>query len=159
MNSKLAKTLIGAATLALLLAGCASMSSGGGSGIESLSMGNYSNIKDEQYKDVHNQADLDALWKQAFSGMSGAPDKPTVDFSKNMVLAMFLGDQKHGGYLVRFTNFSVTGDTANVTVEVTVPGANCRYPNRASDPYAFALAPAAKQVNFNVTQRRAPDCG
>ena len=159
MNSKLAKTLIGAVTLALLLAGCASMGGGGSNGIVPLNMGNYSNIKDEQYKDVHNQADLDTLWQQAFSGMSGAPDKPTVDFSKNMVLAMFLGDQKHGGYLVRFTDFSVTGDSANVTVEVIIPGANCRYSNRASDPFAFALAPAAKQVNFNVTQRRAPDCG
>ena len=159
MNSKLTKPLIGAATLVLLLAGCASMGGAGSNGLVPLGMGNYSNIKDEQYKDVHNQADLDALWKQAFGGMSGAPDKPMVDFSKNMVLAMFLGDQKHGGYLVRFTDFSVTGDTASVTVEITIPGMNCRYSNRASDPFAFALAPAAKQVNFNVTQRNAPPCG
>lgn len=160
MNRKfLMKPLTGAAVLALLLAGCASMGAGGGNGVQPLSMGNYSNIKDEQYKDIHTQADLDALWTQAFGGLSGAPDKPTVDFSKNMVLAMFLGDQKHGGYLIRFTDFSVTGDTANVNVEVTIPGTNCRYPGRASNPFAFALAPAVKQVNFNVTQRNAPACG
>ncbi|HKT31351.1 MAG TPA: hypothetical protein VJS89_02515 [Gammaproteobacteria bacterium] len=155
----LMKPLAAAAVCALLLAGCAGMGGGGGNGVEPLSMGNYSNIKDEQYKDVHTQADLDALWTQAFANMSGAPDKPMVDFSKNMVLAMFLGDQKHGGYLVRFTDFSVTGDTASVTVEVIIPGTNCRYPNRPSNPFAFALAPAAKQVTFNVVQRNAPPCG
>lgn len=158
MNGKYLKTLIGGIVFALLLVGCASI--GGGNGITPMSMGNYSNIKDEQYKDVHNQADFDALWQQAFANLSGAPDKPTVDFSKNMVLAMFLGAQKHGGYIVRFTNFDDSGPTVNVTVEVTVPGTNCRYPNRASDPYAFALAPATtKQVNFTVTQRNAPACG
>ena len=159
MKSQFLKTLTGAAVSAMLLAGCASMGGGGGNGVVPLSMGNYSNIKDEQYKDVHNQADLDALWQQAFANLSGAPQKPAVDFSKNMVIAMFLGHQEHGGYLIRFTDFSITGDTANVTVEVTIPGANCRYPNRTSEPFAFALAPAAKQVNFNVTQRNAPECG
>lgn len=159
MNNKYLKTLVGATAFTLLLAGCASMGGGSGNGIVPLNMGNYSNIKDEQYQDVHNQADLDKLWQQAFANLSGAPDKPTVDFSKNMVLAMFLGDQKHGGYLVRFTDFSLTGTTANITVEVTSPGRNCRYPNRSSDPFAFALAPAATQVNFNVVNRQAPDCG
>jgi hypothetical protein len=158
VNSKFLKILPGTAVLAMLLAGCASMG-GGGNGVVPLSMGNYSNITQEQYNDVHNQADFDKLWQQAFGNLSGAPDKPAVDFSKDMVIAMFLGDQKHGGYIIRFTDFKVTGDTANVTVEVTIPGTNCRYPERASDPYAIALAPAAKQVNFTVTQRNAPACG
>lgn len=160
MNSKLAKTLIGAATLGLLLAGCASMGGGGGNGIVSLSSGNYSNLKDQQYKDIHSQADLDALWQQAFGGLSGTPDKPTVDFSKNMVLAAFLGEQKHGGYIVRFTDLDASGPTVNVTVEVTIPGTNCRYPERPAQPFMFATAPATtKQVNFTVTQRNAPACG
>lgn len=159
MNGKLAKTLIGAATLVLLLAGCASLSGSAG-GVEVLSSGNYSNIKDQQYKDIHNQADFDALWKQAFGGLSGAPSEPTVDFTKNMILAGFIGEQKHGGYVLRFTQYDDSGPTVNVTVEVTIPGTNCRYPQREAQPFLIAAAPATtKQVNFNVTQRNAPACG
>ncbi|MGB9428522.1 MAG: protease complex subunit PrcB family protein [Gammaproteobacteria bacterium] len=159
MKSNFVKTLTAAATLMLLLAGCASMG-GSSSGTEMLSTGNHSNMKDEQYKDVHNQADFDALWQQAFANQSSAPSKPAVDFSNNMVLTMFLGEQKHGGYIIRFTNFDASGATVNVTVEVTIPGTNCRFPSGTSEPYAFASAPATtKQVNFNVTQRNAPACG
>jgi len=122
------KILPGAAVLAMLLAGCASMGGGGAAGVEVLASGNYSNMKDQQYKDIHNQADFDALWQRAFGGLSGAPSKPTVDFTKNMVLAAFLGQQKHGGYVVRIAKLDDSGPTVNVTVEVTIPGTNCRYP-------------------------------
>ncbi|MGA9852922.1 MAG: hypothetical protein WBR15_08340 [Gammaproteobacteria bacterium] len=160
MNSNIMKSLTVVATLVLLLAGCASMDGSSSGGVEVLSSGNYSNMKDQQYKDIHNQADFDALWQQAFANQSGAPSKPSVDFSKDMILAAFLGDQKHGGYIIRFTDYDASGATVNVTIEVTVPGTNCRYPGRAADPFLFALAPATtKQVNFNVSQRNAPACG
>lgn len=150
---------LGVAAAALILTGCASMG-GGAPGIESLASGQHSNMKDQQYTDVHSQADFDALWTKTFANQSSVPTKPQVDFSKDMVLAAFIGQQKHGGYLIRFTDVDASGATVNVTVEVTVPGTNCRYTESQTEPFLFASAPATtKQVNFNVTQRNAPKCG
>ena len=163
MNSNFMKTLIFLATAALLLAGCASMS-GGDSGVNVLASGNHSNMKDQQYSDIHNQADFDALWKKAFVGQSGAPDKPVIDFSKDMVLAAFIGDQPTGGYEIRFKDIDASGASVNVTVEVTQPGQNClrsQSSQRPSEAFLIVAIPAStKPVNFNTPPaERAPGCG
>jgi hypothetical protein len=153
------KHLTGLAILALLLAGCATMGSNS-SGVDTLVSGNHSNMKDQQYNDIHNQADFDALWQKAFANQASAPAKPTVDFSSRMVLAAFLGEQKHGGYLMRIQDIDASGDSVNVTLEVTVPGQNCRFLQSETEPFLFVSAPASsKTVNFNVRQTNAPACG
>ncbi len=160
MSSNYMKTLMISCMAALLMAGCASMG-GGNSGAQVLVNGNHSKIKDQVYKDIHNQADFDALWKQAFEGMSGAPDKPVVDFSKQMVLVAFIGDQPTGGYRIRFTKIDSTGPTINVSILVSQPGQNCRVPQRASDAFLIVAIPASsKPVNINTPDtERMPACG
>lgn len=153
------KTLTAIAALTLLLAGCASMG-GSSSGIEILTSGQHSNIKDQQYTDIHNQADFDALWKKAFANMSSAPTKPVVDFSKQMVIASFIGHEDHGGYFVRVTKVDDSGATLNVTVMVTIPGANCHFTLASTETYNFSAIPASsKTVNIDPKQQNAPSCG
>ena len=159
MNSNYMKNLIISVATALLIAGCASMG-GSDSGVNILTSGNHSNIKDPQYSDIHNQADFDALWQKAFAKQSGAPDKPVVDFSKDMVLAIFIGDQSTGGYIIRIKNVDTSGATIDVTVLVTSPGQNCRHPRSASDAFMIATMPAStKTVNFDPKYEQAPACG
>lgn len=159
MNSNFMKTLVFSATVALLLGGCASMG-GGASGVEILASGNHSDMQDQQYVDIHKQADFDVLWQKTFANLSSVPSKPAVDFSKNMVLAAFIGTQNHGGYLIRIVNIDASGATVQVTAEVTIPGTNCRYTQSKTEPFLFVTAPATnKPVNFNLTQRNAPACG
>ncbi|MGH8307791.1 MAG: protease complex subunit PrcB family protein [Gammaproteobacteria bacterium] len=159
MNSNFMKTLTAIATLTLLLAGCASMG-GGSSGLDILVSGQHSNIKDQQYMDIHNQADFDAMWQKAFANRSDAPDKPVVDFSKNMVLTAFIGDQPTGGYKIRFSNVDASGATVDVTVVATQPGQNCRHTQRSTEPFLIATIPAStKTVNINPQSEQAPGCG
>lgn len=153
------KTLTIAAVTGLLLAGCASLS-GGPAGVTVLASGNHSNIKDQMYKDIHTQADFDKLWQKAFGGMGMAPDKPNVDFSKDMVIASFIGEQKHGGFIIRITKVDQTPSGIDVTVMTTIPGANCRYPRSTSEQFQIATIPAStKPVSFNAEQQNAPACG
>ncbi|MGH8279396.1 MAG: hypothetical protein ACRETQ_07520 [Gammaproteobacteria bacterium] len=159
MNIASIKTLTFAAVGGLLLAGCASMA-GGSSGATILVGGNHSKITDQTYKDVHSQADLDKLWQQAFGGMSQVPTQPSVDFSKDMVIAAFLGSEKHGGYVARITNVDNSGASLGVTVTITVPGQNCNFSQSTSEQYQFFSIPASsKPVSFNITQRNAMPCG
>lgn len=160
MNIARIKTLTIAAVTGLMLAGCASLGGGGPAGVTVLTSGNHSNIKDQTYKDIHTQADFDKFWDQAFGGMGMAPDKPTVDFSKDMVIASFIGEQTHGGFVIRITKVENTGSEIDVTVTVTIPGANCRYPRNSTEQFQFATLPASTEpVNFNLAQQNAPACG
>lgn len=159
MNITSMKTLTIAAVAGLVLAGCASMGGGPG-GVTVLTSGNHSNIKDQTYKDIHSQADFDKFWNEAFGGMGMAPDKPSVDFSKDMVIASFIGEQSHGGYVIRITKVENTGSQINVTVMVTIPGANCHYPRNSTEQFQIATMPASTEpVNFNLQQQNAPACG
>lgn len=158
MNIKAIKTSIAAAALGLVLMGCASM--GGSGGTDVLASGNHSNIKHQQYTALHNQAAFDALWQKAFANLPAAPNKPVIDFSKQMVIASFIGQQSHGGYLVRIGHVDDSGPKLNVTVMVTIPGTNCRYPESPSDAYQFNALPATtKPVRFHIRQQNAPGCG
>lgn len=159
MNIASMKTLTIAAVMGLLLAGCASLS-GGPSGVTVLASGNHSNIKDQMEKDIHTQADFDKLWQKAFGSMGMAPNKPKVDFSKDMVIASFIGEQKHGGFIIRITKVNETPTAVGVTIMTTIPGANCRYPRNTSEQFQIATIPAStKPVSFNVEQQNAPACG
>ncbi len=159
MNSNFMKTLIISAATALLMAGCAGMS-GGDSGANILATGSHSNIKDQIYQDIHNQADFDAMWNKAFAGQSGAPDKPVVDFSKDMVLAVFIGEQPSGGFRIRIGKIDASGPTIEVTIVGIQPGQNCRHPQTSSEPFLIATFPSStKTVNFSPQSERAAQCG
>ena len=159
MNSKLMKTLIISAATALLIAGCASMG-GSDSGADILATGSHSNMKDQTYSDIHNQADFDALWTKAFANQSSAPDKPVVDFSKDMVLAVFIGEQPTGGFRIRISKIDTSGADIEVTVVGVQPGQNCRHPQTSSEPFLIATFPAStKTVNFTPQSERAAQCG
>jgi PrcB C-terminal len=162
VNSKHMKILFISMMAGFLIAGCASMG-GATSGVDELSSGNHSNIKDPMSLDIHNQADFDALWQKAFANLSGAPDKPMVDFSKSMVVAVFAGGEPTGGYAIRVSNVDNTGDSMNVTAVITQPGQDCLrsdFSRRASEPYLFAMLPAStKPVNITTQLRNAPSCG
>jgi PrcB C-terminal len=162
VNCNYMKKLIISALTAFLFAGCASMG-GGNSGADVLASGNHSNMKEQEYLDIHNQADFDAMWKKAFAGQSGAPDKPAVDFSKDMVLAAFIGDQPTAGYEIRFKDIDTSGTSVNATLEITRPGQNClrsQAAMRLTDPFLIVAIPAStKPVNFNPVPQTQPACG
>jgi PrcB C-terminal len=159
VKGKFMQKLIISAAAALVIAGCASMG-GGDSGVDILASGNHSNMKDQQYVAFTNQADFDSMWQKAFAGQSGAPDKPVVDFSKNMVLAIFIGEQPTGGFRIRISKVDTSGADIQVTFYGIQPGQNCRHPQTSTEPFLIATIPTStKSVDFNPQSERAPACG
>ena len=100
------------------------------------------------------------MWNKAFAGQSGAPDKPVVDFSKDMVLAIFIGEQPTGGFRIRINKIDTSGADIEVTLVGIQPGQNCRHPQTSSEPFLIATFPAStKTVNFTPQSERAAQCG
>ena len=136
-------TIAVAALAAIIVSGTAIS----GSSVDVLVKGNHSNIKYLMEKDFHNQADLDAFIATAFD-KGHAPDFGTIDWTKNMVLAAFIGYQQHSGYQVRFTKVDDSGDNVEVNVKIVIPCME-RSGGDATQPFVFVTYPAStKPVHF-----------
>jgi hypothetical protein len=64
------------------------------------------------------QAEYDALWREHAPGRAAPP----VDFSRNMVVAVFLGSRPSAGFEVQITRVQREGDAAVVTWAERRPG-------------------------------------
>ncbi|HEX2669149.1 MAG TPA: protease complex subunit PrcB family protein [Gammaproteobacteria bacterium] len=158
------RLLIIVAALAAGLVGCAS---GGGTevnGATILQTGPHSAVKDQGTREVHDQAALEALWKETYATASSPPDMPTVDFTKQTVVALFLGAKKHGGFRLTVARAEPSASVPNsfdVDFAVILPGDNCR--NTTQDityPYIIAVVPAGpdQHISFDHEERQTPPC-
>jgi hypothetical protein len=135
--------------VAALAAGLAAGSSLAGD-IEQLASGTHATLTDQTYKDIHSADDLKAFWATAFGGMSSPPKVPEVDFTKQMLLAVFIGQQQHSGDKVRVKSFDDSGDDFHVIVEVEIP---CHMRMEKDVPYVIVTVPATtKAVTWDTKQ-------
>jgi hypothetical protein len=93
---------------------------------------------------------------------TGASDAtpPAVDFSKEMVIAVFLGERPTGGFSVRVTEISIPESAGglSVSVEEVKPGKRCIVPMVITYPYQIVrLARNEGPVVFNQAIR-VKDC-
>ncbi|HEV7165862.1 MAG TPA: hypothetical protein VGO35_10775 [Gammaproteobacteria bacterium] len=141
------RLLIAVSAFAVILAGCAS-AGGGSSGITVLQAGGHSAMKDQVYKDLHSQADLDAFLATAFD--KGSAPSLQVDWTKQMVLVAFIGIQKQSGYRVSFTKVDDSSpDAVQVSLKVTIPCSKESRPGENQSPYQIVTVPATtKVVNY-----------
>lgn len=101
--------------------------------------GSESTVRAPRNQVVRNESELQALWQTA--GIKSIP-KPQVDWRRQMLGAIFLGDQPGQGHEIRLHEIqrTVTGQTVKYHVEspVTVTGASSR-------PFFIFLMPLSRQ--------------
>ena len=80
--------------------------------------GDQSGIERQREVTIRTAEEWQALWKEHH------PDEqpPSVDFSKSMVIGVFLGFRNTGGYSVAITSIDRTGNEIVVTWKETRPG-------------------------------------
>jgi hypothetical protein len=130
-------------------------------GLVILEQGAHSDVADEAYKDVHNDADLKALWAQVYGKSASPPSIPQIDWTKQMVLAYFMGEQKHTGYRIAFTEAQEDLGVFKAQVTVTIPGMNCHANPDKVRPYIIVAVPiSAAPISFDdPLQKNGPPCG
>lgn len=107
---------------------------------------------------IRDAAAWDALWSRLTSNVSPAPERPAVDFTKDMVVVAAMGSRGHGGYKVMITGAAEQGGAVTVEVTETSPGPGCMTPMIMTSPVAIASLPrSAGDVKFNVIKKTA-DC-
>lgn len=107
---------------------------------------------------ITNIDDLDKAWGKAFVNYERKKPIPVIDFEKQVVLLVAMGEKSNGGYSIKVG--SVTNNTKNtvVTVLETIPGESCPTPSVMSYPYQLVLMPKQDSEVIFKTIEKVYDC-
>lgn len=89
---------------------------------------------------VTSQQQLQELYNKL-----GWNDIPQIDFTKNNVVALFMGEKRTGGYSIGIKKVTIEGNTAIVTSVETKPQEG-HVTMAITSPYCIALIPKTQKV-------------
>lgn len=92
-------------------------------------------------------------WASFWSEL-GVGERPMVDFSRDVVVAVAAGQRPSGGYEIAVDR--VTNDTGELTAEVveTVPGPNCVTTGSLTQPVDVIAVPSVAPRSWSFVERR-----
>lgn len=151
--------LLGAAGVAaLMITGCAVQPAMDPSAnFHVLASGTHSGVRKQQFVVIRDAAGYATWWRRASASRSSQTPPPTVDFSRQMVIGLFIGARRTGGYRVEVSGVSRDGDTATVHVREQAPATNCRTTQVLTQPFTMISTDKARDVRFD-TQRVEKPC-
>ncbi|MBI5240755.1 MAG: protease complex subunit PrcB family protein [Elusimicrobia bacterium] len=115
--------------------------------------GQSAGVKQKTFVVVRSQAEWSALWAKHTAGKAQA--RPCVDFSKEMVVAVFLGERNQGGTKVEVTVMAdpLEPQSRMVVFYREVPPASGRFNMQMlSQPFVMVKVPLKAKVDFEEDQ-------
>lgn len=92
---------------------------------------------------IRSQQELNNIYAEL--GLGAAPK---IDFTKRNVVAIFMGQQRSGGYSISIDNVTLKGSNAEVIINATYPEKGAMVTTVMTAPYCIATIPYAGQVKF-----------
>ena len=118
----------------------------------------FKTIKKGQYCGIEKAGNLvitsNEEWKKTWEGLfmevePEVPELPNVDFNKNQVIAVFMGQKGSGGYSVEITGVYEYEDKVIVNVLRKTPSADAMVSQAMTQPFHIILIPMInKQIIF-----------
>jgi len=75
-----------------------------------------SGIKDRQFIAIRNEKEWESLWARHKSTFSPMPKIPSVDFDREMVVAVFSGEKRTGGYGIEIQEIEENREKGEIAV-------------------------------------------
>jgi hypothetical protein len=123
-------------------------------GFTTISVGTHSGYGSQANLVIQDSQAWIDLWNQHMLFMVEPLPVPEVDFSSNMVVAVFMGVKPTGGYALHVYEVVETEATIVVKMERTEPGPTTIVPQVLTQPYhMIQIAKTEKPVTFDVTTR------
>lgn len=76
---------------------------------ETIDKSSYGGVREKKEIVIKNFEDWETIWKEVKSIQISVPETPVVDFSKEMVVALFMGERTTGGYSTEITRITEDG--------------------------------------------------
>jgi hypothetical protein len=90
---------------------------------------------------ITDSAAWETQWQRTAGTRVPTPAAPAVDFSTSSVVAVYMGQQRSGGYSVEVTGAELTNGTLKVTVRQTSPGPGSMVTMALTQPYHLVRIP------------------
>lgn len=103
----------------------------------------YGGRETESYLVINSQESLNNLFKELY-----IEDFKSVDFAKNNVVALFLGEKNTGGHGIEIESLRTENDTTFIKVKKIKPEPGSMVTQAFTNPYYLAVIPKTKQVIF-----------
>jgi hypothetical protein len=105
--------------------------------LRTVDSGTMSNIEDARFVTIRDQPEWSALWR------THAPDKPLpqVDWSREMVVGVFLGTRPAAGFRVEIVGYRQEGGRVVAGFRETPPARDAITAQILTSPYALAAMP------------------
>jgi hypothetical protein len=114
---------------------------------------NATGMSDRANYRITDNDELNQLWSYLDNTPGSAP---SVDFSKDEVLAIFDGTHTTGGYNIQVSSITDANGTRTVHVSRIAPGANCFTTDSITSPYEIIAVPKSTlnltHIDTSVTQ-------
>lgn len=128
---------MGAKAAFVLLFAAAVLNVQGQSAIRTLDHGAHSNVDDPLTASARTDAEWSALWKRH----NFDKPAPAVDFSKEMVVAVFMGSRPTGGFSLDITSAAESGGRFVVSYRERAPKPDALTAQVLTAPYHIAAVP------------------
>ncbi|MDN5214823.1 protease complex subunit PrcB family protein [Fulvivirgaceae bacterium BMA12] len=111
----------------------------------------YSGILDEQYVLVDDPNSWEDLWDKT---AVWTPDElPEVDFTKSMVIAVYMGEKVSGGFEIEISELRESEDTIEVVSKITIPESGQGVTTALSQPFhIIKINKTSKKIIFSTVQ-------
>ncbi|HET7308296.1 MAG TPA: protease complex subunit PrcB family protein [Gammaproteobacteria bacterium] len=111
--------------------------------------GRHSGVYKQYFTVIRDSETFVAVWRRATARQYPQPAPPEIDFSRSMVIAVFLGERRSGGYQIGVGALTPSPGGLRVTVRETRPGAGCNTTQALTEPFEIIkTATDAAPVHF-----------
>ncbi len=125
---------------------------------ETLAKGAYSGWTERAHLVIRDENTFGSVWSKVYSGASPAPPLPQVDFSREMVIAVFSGEKSTGGYGIEIAEIINRSDILEVRVIERTPGRGCFVTQALSRPYHIVKLPLINKTVIFTESKETIDC-
>lgn len=103
---------------------------------------------------IAKQSAMPIIWDSIYVNYMKQDPLPEIDFEKNEVYLVAMGEQNSGGYKINVESVTETKKEVVVTIVSTKPGKDCMTTSVITYPYQLFLIPKPnKSVRFNWIEK------
>lgn len=108
--------------------------------------GFYSGVREPLQVIIREQEEWTTLWSRHASGRRPAPSSPLIDFSAEMVVGLFLGQKRTGGYTVEITRAELDGSNLRFYYREQSPTPGAMVTQALTQPYHLVRLSRSESV-------------
>ncbi len=109
-----------------------------------VSKGAVSGIREPRQTVIKDQTEWEKFWTLHQPGQGTNRKPPVVDFTKEIIIALTLGQQRTGGYAIAVTGVEAAGDRLRISVKRSAPKPGMMVTQALTAPFCIVAAPRSE---------------